>query len=87
MIRFQLGSEIERLLHQKAARRGQSLETYLQRLAERDAQRPDSADHPTIEATAAGLWVEGWRAWAQSHPTSVVVADDSRERIYDGRGE
>ena len=85
-IDFQLGSKTEQLLQQKAARRGLSLEAYLQRVAEREALQPDSADYPTAETTAADAWVERWRAWAQGHSASVAVADDSRESIYDGRG-
>jgi hypothetical protein len=87
MISFQLRSEIERLLQQKAARRGQSLEVFLQGLAEREAHQPDTAGDSTVETTATDLWVERWRAWAQGHPATAIVADDSRESIYGGRGE
>jgi hypothetical protein len=87
MISFQLGSEIERLLQQKAARRGQSLEVFLRGLAEREAYQPDTAGHSTVGTSDTDLWVERWRAWAQSHPATAIVADDSRESIYGGRGE
>jgi hypothetical protein len=87
MISFRIGSRIEHLLQQKAARRGLSLEAYVQEIAEREAIQPDSTDHPTLETTAADPWVERWRAWARGHSASVVEADDSRDSIYDGRGE
>jgi hypothetical protein len=87
MIRFRLGPETEHLLEQKAARRGLPLEAYLQEIVEREAIQPDGTNHPAMETTATDSWVERWRAWAQGHPASVVVADDSRESIYDGRGE
>jgi hypothetical protein len=87
MMMFLPRSEIERLLREEAARRGQSLEAYFQGLAEGEAHQPNSTDHPTVETTPADLWVERWRAWAQGHSASAVVADDSRESIYDGRGE
>jgi hypothetical protein len=32
-------------------------------------------------------WVARLVAWAESHPKSDVIADDSRESIYEGRGE
>lgn len=32
-------------------------------------------------------WVARFRAWAASHPPVVGIADDSRESIYEGRGE
>jgi plasmid stability protein len=86
-IRFQLAPETEHLLEQKAARRGLPLEAYLREIVEREAIQPESTDHPLSQATAADSWVERWRVWAQGHPASVVVADDSRESIYDGRGE
>jgi hypothetical protein len=82
MIMLRLGPETEHLLQEKAARRGQSLEAYLQGLAEREAHHPNCAAQPNVETSAADLRVERWRAWAQRHPTSVVVTDDSRESIW-----
>ena len=32
-------------------------------------------------------WVAAWRAWAEGHPPCPVLANDSRESIYEGRGE
>jgi hypothetical protein len=87
MMMFLPRAEIERLFREEAARRGQSLEAYLQGLAEREVHHPGSTDHPPGETTPADLWVERWRAWAQGHPASAVVVDDSRESIYHGRGE
>ena len=87
MIMVRLRPKTEHLLQEKAARHGQSLEAYLQELAERDAHRVDTAARPTAETTSVDLWVARWRAWAQGHPASVVMADDSRESIYNGRGE
>lgn len=33
------------------------------------------------------VWLARWDEWVASHPPSEVVADDSRESIYEGRGE
>jgi hypothetical protein len=35
----------------------------------------------------ADQWSRELRAWAASHPDTTVLADDSRESIYAGRGE
>jgi hypothetical protein len=32
-------------------------------------------------------WIARFQAWVESHPKSDVIADDSRESIYEGRGE
>ena len=32
-------------------------------------------------------WVKEFREWVASHPKVDVVVDDSRESIYEGRGE
>ena len=32
-------------------------------------------------------WIADWRAWIASHPDVPALADDSRESIYEGRGE
>jgi hypothetical protein len=32
-------------------------------------------------------WLKALREWAESHPKRDIVIDDSRERIYAGRGE
>jgi len=32
-------------------------------------------------------WSKSLRAWASSHPSRSIEIDDSRETIYEGRGE
>jgi hypothetical protein len=32
-------------------------------------------------------WIARWRAWCESHPKRDIEIDDSRETIYEGRGE
>ncbi len=87
MITVHLRPEIERLLQEKAVRHGQSLEALLQELAEQEAYRIHSVASSAMEATSADLWISRWRSWAAGHPNSAVIADDSRESIYEGRGE
>jgi hypothetical protein len=83
--------ETEQKLREKASLSGKSLETYLQELAERAAQEkaadgtaPTPLAHPELSAEQ---WVAEWRAWVESRPIRPVIADDSRESIYEGRGE
>jgi hypothetical protein len=82
-VTLNLSPETERRLREKAAGSGQTLEGYLERLLERDAEAPAGATAPPSPEE----WVAQWLAWARSHPTLPQVADDSRESIYAGRGE
>jgi len=43
------------------------------------------AEFPT--PTSAEQWIAEFRAWIASHPRLPYEADDSREGIYEGRGE
>ncbi len=77
-----LPRDVERRLKEAAARTGQSLETFLTRLAEHAARE------------GAGTWILScedweslWRAWAEGHQAMSPWADDSRESIYAGRPE
>jgi len=36
---------------------------------------------------SAEEWINDLRAWSASHPYSTHFVDDSRESIYEGRGE
>jgi hypothetical protein len=81
-ITLQLDADLERRLRDEAARRGQTVEQYLERLIEQSL--------PTVPATAAlsaEEWIAQMRAWAESHPPLPYIADDDRESIYAGRGE
>lgn len=90
-INLQLDSRVEKKLRDKARLRGQSLETYLQQLAEEHARDANSAAAPVAPPVSAAesieSWCSAWRACAASHATLPTVADDSRESIYAGRGE
>jgi hypothetical protein len=86
IITLQISPETEQLLQEKASRHGQSLEAYLQVIAEREAHRHENICK-SIDTTSADPWVARWRAWAQNHSVSATTADDSRESLYAGRGE
>jgi hypothetical protein len=88
---LQLDSSVEKKLPEKAHLRGLTLETYLQQLAEENVRDANGATAPVVAPVSAvesgESWSSEWRAWAASHATLPIVADDSRESIYIGRGE
>lgn len=75
--------DTEQRLRDKAATQGVSLNEYVTNLITRDTQvEVQPALLKTAEERAAA-----WLAWAKSHQPLPVIADDSRESIYAGRGE
>ena len=77
-------------LKAKAARSGQTIERYLQELAEREAWttngiQPDTK--PDAAKMSPGQWSAAWRSWAAGYPSLPGSVDDSRQFIYSGRGE
>lgn len=56
----------------------------LQRLV--DTLRTAAATTPPPKETAEE-WIARLRAWTESRPKREIVIDDSRESIYEGRGE
>jgi Arc/MetJ-type ribon-helix-helix transcriptional regulator len=46
-----------------------------------------TAKEPTNAQNMAGDWGRRLKEWSESHPQVTHVVDDSRESIYEGRGE
>jgi predicted transcriptional regulator len=88
-VTIRLEPETERRLKEKAAARGQTLEAYLERLAEREASAGNGTAAPEESGADSSRddWNRQWRSWAEGHARLPAVADDSREGIYAGRGE
>lgn len=90
-ITIQLDPTVERKLREKAHLRGKTLEEYIQQLAEDHARAAtDAATLPLSQASdpeSIEQWRRELRAWAASHPARDVLVDDSRESIYEGRGQ
>jgi predicted transcriptional regulator len=82
-VTLNLSPETEQRLKELAAHRGQTLEAYLERIAEETAKYST----PPPPQLSAEQWIAELRAWAASHPPLPTIADDSRESIYEGRGE
>ena len=85
-VTLDLPPTIERELKEKAAKGGQTLEEYLRSLAVRDVAASPALSYPPGFASPEE-WVKAFREWAASHQPVDHFVDDSRESIYDGRGE
>jgi hypothetical protein len=90
-VTIQLPLEIEQQLREVASQSGKSLEVYLQELAERAAmeRRANGVSTPSTSVVDLPLeqWLAEWRAFIGRSRKYPVIADDSRESIYEGRGE
>ena len=56
-------------------------------LDEREGLLPPQERLPTPAQMTVEEWSHALRAWATGHPDRTAPADDSRESIYEGRGE
>jgi len=86
-VTLNLTSEKEKLLKEKAAKAGLSLENYLLTLVERDVILANGQEMSGILTPVQ--WSAEWRTWAnrERHLPINLAIDDSRESIYAGRGE
>jgi hypothetical protein len=82
-VTINLPADIEQKLREAAARRGQTLEAYLEWLA---MQSAGNGSRPASERTPEQK-VAAWHDWVASHAANPHVADDSRVSIYGDRGE
>lgn len=82
-ITINLPPDTEQKLREAAARRGKTLEAYLESIAASHAADVGVA----ASAETAEEWVAEFRSWAASHAPVTHFVDDSRESIYEGRGE
>lgn len=86
-----LPTDVEQQLKKRAARDGQTVEEYLQKIAALQAALPDGSAAASALAYPPGFSAEerskAIRDWAESHPRVEHFVDDSRESIYAGRGE
>lgn len=79
-----LTPELEARLRRRAAAAGKDVAEYLLYVVEEDlamsAEVPETADSPN-------QWEKAFDAWAAGHPRLDTIIDDSRESIYEDRGE
>src|SRR5438093_777537 len=87
-ITIQLPPAAEAMLRERAKNQGETPENVLAKLAQEWlASKGNGAASKSGEAMSAEEWIANWRAWAASHPPVDHFVDDSRESIYEGRGE
>ena len=83
-----MSPETESRLRQRAAALGKDVEDFVRETVEEKlATQPESHPSPTARAAAWDRWVAHMRQWAQQNLPTGHVVDDSRESIYQGRGE
>lgn len=86
-VTINLPPETEAKLREQADRKGTSLEEFLSGLAQSWAGANGSVAMKSPDEKPQEQWEQEWRAWAASHKPLPIIADDSRESIYAGRGE
>jgi len=73
------------MLAAQARHHGLSVDEYLRFLL---PQANDESDEkPLYESATLEEWVHAFHGWAANHAVLPAIADDSRETIYQGRGE
>ena len=83
-----LSTETESKLRQRAAALGKDVVEFVRETVEEKlASVHESQVAPPSRAAAWERWVAHMRQWAHENLTSGHVIDDSRESIYQGRGE
>jgi len=79
-----LPPETEKKLREHARASGKDVNDIVAQAVEEKLASSTSKDNGDLPATE---WSRQWRAWAASHRTLDHIADDSRESVYNGRGE
>jgi hypothetical protein len=80
----QINPETAETIAAEARARGLSVDEYLKSLLPQS--NGDEDEKPLYETATPEEWVRAFREWTTSHPI-LPTADDSREGIYQGRGE
>lgn len=82
----EINPETAELLAAQARAHGLSIDDYVRSLLPRTNGDVDEKP-PLYQSATPEEWVDAFREWAASHPLLQVIVDDSRESIYQGRGE
>jgi hypothetical protein len=83
-----LSQETEAMLRQKAQAAGTDVEGFVRQVIEEQLMTRNDAQSTPSTPRSHDQWIERFDAWVNSHPIRPNVnLDDSRERIYGGRGE
>lgn len=82
---LEIKPETAELLAAQARAHNLSVDDYLKSLLPQT--NGDIEEKPLYQSANPEEWVDAFREWAASHPVLQETADDSRERMYEGRGE
>lgn len=82
-VTLNLSPQTVQRLRDQAAQSGETVEGFLERLAEQSAAKVGGP----ADQRASQEWVAEWRAWTAAHQRLSTVADDSRDSIYADRDE
>jgi hypothetical protein len=77
--------ETAELLAAQARALGLSVDEYLRTLL--PVGNGERQENPLYETATHQEWAKAFRKWAASHKVLPVIADDTQESIYEGRGE
>jgi len=85
-VNIQIPPETEQTLRDRASRFGKPFEVFLQEVIDR-AVKYEAMMTPPPPPMSPEQRAAEWRAWVARQPVRPVIADDTRESIYEGRGE
>jgi hypothetical protein len=77
--------ETASIIRASAEARGLSVDEFLLDLLVQENN--EAGVEPFYRNATTAEWIKAFSEWTASHPTLPNVADDSRESIYQGRGE
>ncbi len=87
---LRLSSQTREKLAQRAAARGKDMASVASDIIEQAvaaSANSDERDTTAQRAAAWEAWVSEMRLWGKDHLPPGHIVDDSRESIYEGRGE
>jgi hypothetical protein len=85
VVTIELKPEVEMQVLVQAATQGVSVESFLASVIE--SNLPVEDPEPFYKTASPEEWSRAFSEWAASHSAIPTHVDDSRESIYEGRGE
>jgi len=86
-LKLRLSKQVTQKLSERAAQSGRDVAGVASDLIEKAVAEPAVAADLAQRITAWESWVAGMRKWGREHFPPGHAVDDSRESIYEGRGE
>lgn len=88
-LHIDLPPAMETVLLARAAAEGKDISTYVSEVVAERLALPDASitETPRPAKRSADGFAESLQAWIDLHPRTGRPVDDSRESIYEGRGE